>query len=250
MTPTQPRNTNPVKLIHFITSIVLGFTGVTATWAGRWDDSATAGIRTIKTPPTPPQASDVRKFFQSGFRPGKQGFSNAGDVNALCSSAYQNLTGVPITVTIVPGGSKDRYAHLFVKQSPEAAWVNMAYSQNTIPASVVVPDQGVYCPTMNEQGSFYVTVLQGGDRAANNYAVDYRFWTDEGVRVSLMSIEPKFGCRDVVAIRTYYANNQPAWRNYMIDGWHGEGLIPAYRAEPGGCEVPPPPVDNDNGGGQ
>ncbi len=235
-----------MKLIHLITSIALGFTVVTATWAGGWDDSVSSSRGTIKTPPTPPQGSDVRKFFQSGFRPGKQGFRNAGDVNALCGSAYQNLTGVPITVTIVPGGSKDRYAHLFVKQNPDAGWVNMAYSQNTIPASVVVPDQAVYCPTMNEQGSFYVTVLQGGDRAASTYAVEYRFWSDEGVQPGFISMEPQFGCRDVVAIRTYYVNNLPARRNYMIRGWSGE-LIPAYRAEQGVCEIPPP---YDNGGGQ
>ncbi len=51
---------------------------------------------------------------------------------------------------------------------------------------------------------------------------------------------------NVVAIRTYYVNNLPAGRNYMIRGWSGE-LIPAYRAEPGVCEIPPP---SDNGGGQ
>ena len=233
-----------MKLIHLITSIALGFTGATAAWAGRWDDSVSSSSGTIKTPPPP---TEVQKFFQSELRPAKQGFRNAGDVNALCGSAYQNLTGVPITVTIVPGGSKDRYARLFVKQSPEAGWVHMAYSQNTIPTSVVVPDQGVYCPTMNEQGSFYVTVLQGGDHAASTYAVEYRIWSDEGVQPGLISMEPQFGCRDVVALRTYYANNQPAGRYYMINGGSGGDLIPAYQVVRGVCEISPP---SDNGGGQ
>lgn len=224
--------------------VSLAFISQTIAWAARWDDSVTARGHSITTP-VPPQPPGSPDFFQSGFIGAKGGFNNASDVEALCNTAYQNRTGVPITVTIIPGGTKDRVAYLFVKQTPTAGWVTMAYSQNSIPTSVQIPDKAVYCPTMNENGVFYVTVLKGDLRVAEQFAVEYRFWSDESLQPGLSVSDPEYGCLNVVAIRTTYINgNTPSTRLYMIrpHPWAITGLIPIRTPLlQGTCPAPPDP---------
>lgn len=215
-----------------------------AGWAGmRADDSAAIRSTTIQT-----NKSSDPDFLQTGLMPIRPA-SSVDNPDLACGDVFQNRTGLTITVTIVPAGSKDRYAHLFVMRDPPAGgWVHMAYSQNNIPVSVMVPNGALYCPTSNGGGQYYVTVV-GASRYAALFGVDYRLWSDAPAQGYFGSYNGT--CIAAAIERTFYRDGVATGIHSYYSIYYQGPLNPVRQgACPDGSYLSPPQDNREGDGAQ
>lgn len=198
-------------------------------------------VRQLPNPVPGVTPTPTLQITQSGRYTAPDAGPNTDRPHFSCGLSYRNNTGAVAVVTLMApakAGRDDRYAVVYTKSNPRAAWTVSAYEVNSATANAYVPNGYYYCVLGGgSPGQYFLTIYSAGV-PENLYHSPYVMWQD-------------FGCiNQMVVERVYFGHGStPPGNQYVMNPQTGRDVYVDSTV----CSTPyTPPVwtpPEDVGGG-